>query len=411
MKTKPFLNPFFPLYLVNFIGVLGFSMVIPFLYILTDKLGGSPVMYGITGAAYPAFQLVGAPLLGRWSDAVGRKKVLLISQTGTFIAWIALLATLYLPQTFLITIDGFLTGEIILTLPLLVLFLSRAFDGLTGGNVSVANALLADLSSEKDRNKNYGTLSVSSNLGFVAGPALAGLLGSTPLEEALPIMTAMVISAVGVAAILLFLPDPRPGKQRTEKKGMAAILPGGKQAVWNIPGAGGLFLMYFVIFFAFNIFYTAFPVHAVEDYRWGAGQIGLFYSFLSLLMVLVQGPVLAHVSQKVSEVPLIQLGSFFLLINFLVLITASSSVVYVSAVFFALGNGLMWPSFLSVLSKKGTPENQGSIQGIASGFGSFASITGLIAGGIAYGWLGSWTFVISAISIGLVIIYFRRPSG
>jgi MFS transporter, DHA1 family, tetracycline resistance protein len=410
MKIKVPLNELFPLYLVNFIGVLGFSMVVPFLYILIDKLGGSPIMYGLTGAAYPAFQLLGSPLLGRWSDNIGRKKVLLVSQAGTFISWIALLSTLYLPQTFLISYETTALGKINLTLPLLILLLSRAFDGLTGGNVAVANALLADLSSEKDRNKNYGSLSVSSNLGFVAGPAFAGLLGSTHLEEALPIMTAIIISAVAIPTIIYLLPDPKPEKPRDESAAASLILNRDNESVWKIQGVAGLFMMYFVIFFAFNIFYTAFPVHAVENYQWGAGQLGIFFSFLSLLMVLVQGPLLGYISQKMNEIPLIKLGSFFLLINFLVLIIASPAVSYVSAAFFALGNGLMWPSFLSFLSKKGTAKNQGRIQGIATAFGSFASIIGLIAGGVAYVWLGSWTFFISGIAIFLVIVYFKRPT-
>ena len=87
----------FPILLVNFVGTLGFSIVLPFLVFLVMKFGGDAIVYGLLAATYPAFQLIGSPILGRWSDIFGRKKVLLLSNVGTSVGWILFLFALFLP--------------------------------------------------------------------------------------------------------------------------------------------------------------------------------------------------------------------------------------------------------------------------------------------------------------------------
>lgn len=169
----------FPLLFSNFIVTLGFSIVLPFLVFLVIDFGGNSIIYGILAAIYPAFQLIGAPLLGKWSDRIGRKKVLLVSNTGTFIGWIIFLAALLVPVWPIHNIDSQVAGSFVITLPLIILFLARGIDGITGGNISVANAYLADVSTDKDRSKNFGKMAISSNLGFIIGPVLAGILGTT----------------------------------------------------------------------------------------------------------------------------------------------------------------------------------------------------------------------------------------
>ena len=168
-----------PLLAVNFIGSLGFSIVLPFLVVLVEKFGGNAFIYGLASSMYPAFQLIGAPILGKWSDIYGRKKILLLSQLGTLLSWIIFLGALFLPSLSLFKNDSGILGTFTFTLPLAVLFFARAFDGLTGGNVSVANAYLADITAEKDRNRNFGKMVISENLGYIVGPALAGILSLT----------------------------------------------------------------------------------------------------------------------------------------------------------------------------------------------------------------------------------------
>jgi MFS family permease len=415
----------FPILLVNFIGTLGFSIVLPFLVFVVTRFGGNALVYGIMGAVYPAFQLIGAPVLGRWSDIYGRKKILFLSQSGTVIGWLVFVAAMFVPLTVITSVSTETLGLFSLTIPLLLVFLSRAVDGITGGNISVANAYLADITDEKNRNRNFGKMSVSSNLGFIAGPALAGLLGATIYGELIPILAAAFLSLIAALLIWFYLPESKPKefaddpkdikrvigfenkecyKQKEEKK---VVL----KDVFKIPYVPFMLLLYFLIFLGFNFFYTAFPIHVLEKMKWTISQMGIYYSALSFLMVIVQGPVLSRVSKKLSESVLITAGNFILGITFLMLLSENNYVIYGSTVFFALGNGLMWPSVLSLLSKATGKKYQGSAQGFASSLGSLASIIGLIAGGILYTSIGTMTFLISAGVIYLVFILSFRLLG
>ncbi|MGD9779789.1 MFS transporter, partial [Methanomethylovorans sp.] len=199
----------YPMLAVNFIGTLGLSLVLPFLIFLVERFGGNAIIYGLAASMYPVFQLVGGPLLGRWSDIYGRKKVLFLSQVGTFISWVIFLAAMLIPVTRIVDVRSGMLGSFVLTLPLLLIFIARAFDGLTGGNVSVANAYLADITEDKDRSSVYGKLSVSTNLGFIFGPALAGILSVTVYGEILPVIAAVLISFAGILMIAFLVPEPR----------------------------------------------------------------------------------------------------------------------------------------------------------------------------------------------------------
>ncbi|MEM9299571.1 MAG: MFS transporter, partial [Bacteroidota bacterium] len=147
--------------------MLGYSIIMPFLVFLVNRFGGNAFVYGVLGSMYPAFQFFGAPILGRWSDTFGRRKILLISQIGTLVAWFVFLLALYLPINTLVEIESKTFGAFAVTLPLVFLFIARAFDGLTGGNVSVANAYLSDISNDQNRKANFGKMAMSSSLGFI----------------------------------------------------------------------------------------------------------------------------------------------------------------------------------------------------------------------------------------------------
>jgi MFS transporter, DHA1 family, tetracycline resistance protein len=429
--------PLFPLLLSNFIGTLGFSIVLPFMVFLVIDFGGNSIIYGILAAMYPSFQLIGAPILGRWSDAYGRKKVLLISNGGTLVGWIIFLFAFLLPATSLLSISSAIIGTFAITLPLVVLFFARSLDGITGGNVSVANAYLADVSTDKNRSKNFGKMAISSNLGFIVGPALAGILGGTIYKEILPVLAATVVSLIALVVIGFTLKESKPntagdpaGAGAGAAASAAAVMPIPEkdsirkvfscevkecyrtpnpanlkfQDVFKLKHISFLLVLYFFIFLGFNIYYTSFPIHAVAGLKWSITQMGVFYSVLGGVMILVQGPVLRKALKKFSEEKLVVIGSLLLGMNFTLFVSDNIALIFAAVVLFALGNGLMWPSFMSILTRFAGTIHQGAVQGVASSIGSLASIIGLVVGGLLYNSIGVSNFLISAGFIFLVFI-------
>ena len=417
--------PLYPLLLINFIGTLGFSIVLPFLVFLVIDFGGNAIVYGILAAIYPAFQLIGAPILGRWSDIYGRKKVLLISHGGTLVGWIIFLFALFLPNENLFSINSLLVGTFVITLPLIILFIARALDGITGGNVSVANAYLADVSSDINRSKNFGKMAISSNLGFIVGPAIAGILGATIYKEILPVLAALFLSLVTLIVIGFTLKESKPsagviqvpvkgniGKVFAQECKECYKIVNPKKLrfldIFKLTHISFLLFLYFLIFLGFSIFYTSFPIHAVLGLKWSITEMGIFYAVLSGIMILVQGPILRKALQKFSENKLVIIGSLILGINFIFFLSNNILLIYTAAILFAIGNGLMWPSLLSILAKNAGTVHQGAVQGVASSFASLASIIGLTIGGVLYNAIGATTFLISAgVIFTVFIISFR----
>ncbi|MDA8016802.1 MAG: MFS transporter [Thermoanaerobaculia bacterium] len=408
----------------------------PFLVFLVTRLGGNGLIYGLLGATYSFFQLLGAPVLGRWSDRWGRRTVLLISQLGTLVSWCVFLVALLLPIAELWRIDSSIAGSFSLTLPLLVLFVARALDGLTGGNVSVAQAYLADITDEEERSAQFGRMAVASNLGFVLGPALAGLLGSLPSRsiatgastgELLPVIAALLISLVALGLIRFRLPESSPCRmsEGPPPSGDVRKLLGqeprdcfrvGEETVsasWRTilgrPAVFWLLALQFLVYLGFNFFYVAFPVHAAGPLAWRLAQTGAFFSFLGLAMALVQGPVLSRASRHLSDRHLVLVGSFVLASGFAMFTVGTTVAIYVAALFVAIGNGLMWPSLLSLLSKAAPPELQGAIQGYAGSGAALASMVGLLLGGLLYEQISSGVFWLSAGLIGFVFVGATTP--
>jgi DHA1 family tetracycline resistance protein-like MFS transporter len=421
----------FPVLLVNFIGMLGYSIVIPILVFLVRKFGGNEFIYGILGSVYPFFQLIGAPLLGKWSDQIGRKRILLISQIGTFLAWLLFILALFLPKIEVASISSELTGPFLLTLPLVFLFLARALDGLTGGNVSVANAYLSDISTDENRKANFGKMGSSTSLGFIIGPTLASLLGFTILGETLPVMAAALISLIAIFVIWRFLPESRPELvppdlkefkiaklfqiEQKECYEMENCPETGFLAVLKYPKIPLLFGIYFLNFLGFSFFYAGFPMYVSGYLGWTSSQLGLFLAISSGIMVVVQGPVLSYLSDKIQDGYLVMAGSLSICLSFLFIPNGDMASIYTANVFLAVGNGLMWPSFLAILSRSGKPSIQGTIQGYANSMGSLASIFGLILGGTLFGLVGPPIFFVASVMLGLIfLLSFRlvekRPS-
>ena len=406
----------YPLYLVNFINALGFSIVIPYLVFWATDFGGSPALYGALGATYAGFQLLGAPMLGTASDYYGRKKILFLSQLGTLISWIGILFALLSPRTLLGQFESDWLGRVELTLPLILLVVARAFDGLTAGNISIANAYLSDVSSEKDKSKNFGRMSAASSLGFIIGPSIAGLLE----KDVWATYMAMGVSMVGLFCIVGFLKELKPSHIKKNPCGQEVKRQLGAEVrdcndkihhgffdIIKDRSILQMFFLYFVIYLAFNLFYSTFPLMAKNNLEWTSKQIGFFFSVMGACLVIVQFFVLPKAGEQFSQKSLLVIGALCLATSKFLLLF-ESQFIWLMPVMFAMGNGILWPSFLAILSSYGTPEDQGSIQGYGSSFGSSASIIGLLLGSILFAQYGSMIYIGAALMFILVALLSLR---
>ena len=168
-----------------------------------------------------------------------------------------------------------------------------------------------------------------------------------------------------------------------------------------MPNMPALLTVNFLVMLGFSFFYVAFPVHAVEGLGWSVTGIGTYFAGLSLVMIVVQGPILSRAAERYGNRQLMSCGGVALAIGFALLYYRSTALIYLSALLIALGNGLMWPTFMSVLSKAAGSRLQGAVQGLAQSAGAVASIVGLIAGGVFYVFLGAALFPIAAVTIAI----------
>lgn len=403
-----------PILAIHFMGTLGFSLVIPFLVFIVTDLGGASWTYGLVGATYSAFQLFGAPVLGRWSDRTGRRPVLVASQVGTLAAWLLLLVALSLPKSIL----GELAGAT-LTLPLLMVFGARALDGATGGNISVANAYVADITRDQGelRQLAFGRMGMAASLGMVIGPAAAGLLGGTSWGPRLPVTVAAAVAAATTIMILVGLPEPE-GRCPKGPPGPGALEAGlqqqgkpcdrrPKRRVLRMglahPEVAPLLVATFLLFLGFNLFYAGFPVHAAGVYGWSTGELGGFFAVLAGMMVVAQGPVLSLASKYLPRRAVFGTGVTFLALAQLCYRADAVAVAYAGAACFALGNGLSWPVFQARAAELGGGD-QGAVQGGVTSASSLASILGLLAGGLLYPTLGGNLFTLAAALFATVML-------
>ncbi|MFT3696443.1 MAG: MFS transporter [Kofleriaceae bacterium] len=410
-----------PLYVIGFLSSLGFSIVIPFLVFLVTRFGGNAFVLGAIGAAFSAAQFFGSSWLGPLSDRIGRKRVLVRCQIGALAAWAIFLVAVYIPRTALFDVDTGLTGAFTLTVPLLLIALSRVTDGLFNGSVSVANAYVADATSGPAQKVAFGRLAIANNLGFVTGPALAGLIARTNGGIVVIVATALLLSASAAALAKFRLPEATPTPTPDATPQTTAVLGTGCRAAVKHPPSRWrllfdsrellkLIAIYFLVFLGFSMFASTLPVHAEQDLHWQSSELGILFTVLAGALVVTEWLLLPWFAKHVRDAWLGAVGSLIVAISYALMATHSSIALYTGAVCYGVGNGLSWPSYLAMLARSGSPSQHGMIQGIGSSAGSIASVVGMLASGVMFEAIGASTFFISAGALAITTAIFFTSS-
>lgn len=411
-----------PLITVNFLSSLGFSVVMPFLVFLVTSLGGNAFVMGVIGASFSACQLVGAPWLGAMSDRRGRKRVLLYSQLGGLIAWAIFAVALLVPPAELFTLDSSITGHVIVVLPVLLIVISRSTDGLINGSISVANAYLADVTAPAQRKRNFARLGAASSLGFVIGPVAAGYIARDQGGVMWLVLLAMALSFGGAVVVWRLLPElpvapDLPTAVASPRLTHKALGGGAKEcvkpaqrsslaALLAIPRTKRMIALYFLVYLGFSIFATVLPMHALVDLGWSSGQLGNLFGVLALSLIATQAWILPKLAARSTDQTLGAVGCVQVAVAYMLVAFGGTTAAFITAVLYGVGNGLMWPSYLAMLSATGPANMRGRLQGVGSSSGSIASIAGMLGGGSAFGVLGAKTFLVAAAALAIAAVIF-----
>ncbi|MFA6533314.1 MAG: MFS transporter [Patescibacteria group bacterium] len=352
------------IFLVVFIDLLGFGIILPLLPYIAEKYSANPFQIGMLTATYSFFQLIAAPILGRLSDRYGRKKLLIISQLGSAIGYLIL---------------G-LSGN----LPLL--FLSRIIDGITGGNISIAQAYIADVTTKENRAKGMGMIGAAFGLGFIFGPAIGGFLSK--FSYSAPAYFATAISLLTVLTTILFLKETIDEKKAKVSPKTKLNLDEFKK-VLSIYPIGILIVIFFVVNLASSIQQGNFALWTQKTFNYGPSQNGWLFAYIGILAVLVQLKVLPFLTKKFNEKTILYISLFFLFTGLVLIpLIPTPNFLYISLFFLPFGFGLSNPTIQSLASENVPKEEYGETLGFLQSAGSLGRIIGPIIGGIIFEFLG-----------------------
>jgi MFS transporter, DHA1 family, tetracycline resistance protein len=358
----------FSIILVVFIDLLGFSLIIPLLPYYAQTFNASDTTIGLLLASYAAAQLIGAPLLGRASDRLGRRPILLISIFGTFL--------------------GFLLFG--LAESLTMLFASRILQGLTGGNLSVAQAYITDVTDAKSRNRGLGMIGAAFGLGFIIGPALGGVLSN--ISYHVPAFVAAGLSFVNLLLIAFWLPESLTVERRLElAQRRPAFTLQALFAALQHPLTGPLLTTRFLYSLAFVILQSIFSLFALRRFNMSVLATGFVLTYVGVISVITQAWLVGKLSQRYKDTRLIEGGLLVLGAGLLLWAFAPNIPVLVLSVTpVALAGGLLNTILPSALTKTVEPQEVGGILGLSTSVESSTRVIAPLLGGLLLERVSYW---------------------
>ena len=353
---------FLVIFLTVLLSTIGFGVCIPVLPKYAEQLGASDFVNGLLTGVFSLMVFIAAPLWGKLSDRIGRRPVLIISILGSAVGY------------FIMGWSGdvrFLTG----------LFIARIIDGLSGGNVGAAQAYLADISTREERSKTMALIGIAFGVGFIIGPALAGILNSIwPQWTSLPFHVVAVMCLVNAVFVFTSVPESLPPERRraahTERP-ISELLKHSDSRVYL-----RAVVSYFASLAAFSIMTQDFTLFGTARFQLSVGQMSWVMASIGVVGVLVQGGALRRMLPKHGEVKLARFGMATLLVSFILLpLVGGMFTLLLVSCLIAVGNSFVQPTLNGLASRSVEPEWQGRAMGILQGCASLGRGIGPILGG------------------------------
>lgn len=399
-------------FLVVLIDLMGFGIVLPLLPFYASQFGVSAVMIGLLYSVYSFAQLIFSPFWGGLSDRIGRRPIMLISTLGSCLAYV---------------LFGFAHS-------FAVLFISRLLAGMMGGNISTAQAYVADVTTPEDRAKGMGLIGAAFGIGFTIGPALSTLMVHPRFIEnfnspafgglydwmlahrySLPGFAAALLSSLSFLMIVFKLPETvtpgAPAAGDAARVVKTSVLSAG---FWRQLKTGALsssavlphlLLAMWLLALSFSSLYSAFPLYCRSVLSLSAEHVGMIFVWMGLVTVLVQGGLIRVLVKRFSEKSIFITGSLLMAVGMaLIPVGHTQSWITWSLVLMAFGASLNGPVLTSLISKEAGAANVGFLMGASQGLSALGRAIGPTWGGYLYGLKPTLPFVVTASTL-LILVW------
>ncbi|MDZ8024665.1 MAG: MFS transporter [Nostoc sp. DedQUE11] len=372
MENKNNGKAIFVLFLTVFIDLLGFGIILPILPLYAEQFGAKPNEATLLVAIYSLMQFLFAPLWGSFSDRYGRRPILLLTLSGSVIAYIGL---------------GIANS-------LWILFIARSLAGIMAGNIATAQAYIADITTPANRARGMGAIGAAFGLGFILGPAIGGILTGPDPNNAnfhLPSLFAAGLSLLALLCALILLPESLNSEIKAKIQAHQHHRP---KLNWvelsRRPQLCILIGIYFLVTFAVAAMDSTLALWSKQELNWGPQQTSYLFAFMGIVSTIIQGGLIGFLKKHLGEIKLLFLGIFGLGLG-LLLIGFSQSLIFllIATALVAWGISITQPILNSLISQITAPEEQGQILGIASSSSALARIGGPTWAGASFMKFGS----------------------
>lgn len=367
------LSPIFVIVFTVFIDITGYGIIIPLLPYYAEEFHAGPTALGILIASFAIMQFFFSPLLGKTSDEKGRKPILLLSLLSSLVSF---------------TIFSFANSY-------LMLLLSRIIAGIATER-AVAQAYIADITNQETRTKEMGKIGAAFGAGFIMGPAMGGFLSAYGYSVAGYL--AMFLTLINILFVLLFLPEPQGNREKTITS--LKYLRGFRDSIKK-PLLGPTLLILFFVTLAFSAIPVLVPLLSIDLFNLTPSQLSYVFIYIGVVQIVMQGFLMNPLSKRLGEEKLISLGSAMMATGTLLMpIFQNIAIFFLAHSVLAAGFGIVNTSIPAFISKKISPDEQGSILGVAGSVASVARVPGPLIVGAIYDFAGSFVpFFISAVML------------